>query len=139
VSLQIVVISGCKFHSLIANTSKHSYRRSSFANQSSYLSFTGLNRVTNQFFIHLVLSSATPLPALLLLSLASRYQSADGPNFYPFCMRLRYRLKRHIAKSASTSSILCWKLLSRASRSIYRASSNYSRIFFGIPRAPKFA
>jgi hypothetical protein len=97
------------------------------------------DNVCNRFRIHLVPLSATLLPASLLRLQASRYPRVDGPNFCLSYTRPRHPLKQRTAKLASTFSILYWKLLSRVSKSIYRASSSCSRVSFGILRVLKFA
>jgi hypothetical protein len=136
-SLPIAAISGCKSHKRIVKTSKPNYPRLSFASQSSCLVPIIPNHPINTSCPSSALWSVTPLPASLLLSQASRCQSTHGPNSSLSFSRPRHPPKQHIVKSASTSYILSWKLLSRDSRSIYRASSNSSRNSFRIPRVPK--
>ena len=131
--LQTAAISGYKSHKRIVKTSKLNYPRLSFASQSSYLSTAIPNRPANVPCSSSALWFATPLPVLLLLSQASRCRSTHGLSSSPSFSRLQHLPKQHTAKSASTSYILSWKPLSRGSRSIYRASSNSSRISFKIP------
>ena len=137
VSLQVAGISGCKSHKSIVKTSKPNYPRLSFASQSSCLLRTIHNHPTNVSRLSSAHWFATPLPVLLLLSQASRCRSVHGLDSSLSFSRPRCLPKQHTVKSASTYYILSWKLLSKDSRSIYRTSSNFSRISFRIPRVPK--